>query len=92
MDILHRLLALFEDQEQNIPDRNTKTNDQNTNFVDQPLSVRGIVICNQPVNGTTFYCETVVGERAHACLRVMLRSEQENMERISGISGSLAGR
>jgi len=33
MYMLHKLLALLEDQEQNITDRNTKTNYQITNSV-----------------------------------------------------------
>ncbi len=36
-DILYKLLGLFEDREQIITDRNTKTNFQITNSADQPL-------------------------------------------------------
>lgn len=49
MDILLKLLALLEDQEKNITDRNTKIIYQITNSADQPLSVIWIVICNLPV-------------------------------------------
>ncbi len=53
VDILYKLLALLENREQIISNRNTKTNYQITNSANQPLTVMWLVM-HLPVNPTSF--------------------------------------